>query len=144
MSGAYGFLYRAQLACGVGSTTATVATKPTGMCGAGFVMLPMLTTEVGVMGPQAHHSAVSAYLSEDLVMPIAPAATSRWNGHPLLIFGYTRMFETGHALDYGLGYERHIDATHSLQFELRDYYAFAHPNMHNVFLRVVWTVGMPD
>lgn len=142
--GAYGFLYRFQAACGLGSSVSELTAKPAGMCGVGATVLPYAVTEFGVMGPQAHHSSVSGYLSEDLVIPVAPSATRSWHGHPLGIFGYTRLFETGHALDYGVGYERHIDAFHSLQFELRDYYTFANPNMHNVFLRAVWTVGVLD
>jgi hypothetical protein len=54
------------------------------------------------------------------------------------------MFETGHALDYGLAYAHTIDETHSIQFEVRDYWAFSNPNQHNVVFRVVWLVGIPD
>lgn len=98
------------------------------------------------MGPQAHHSDVSGYLSEDLVLPIAPSAkwSASMKGDPIIIAGYTRMFETGHALDFGVGFEHHIDDSHSLQFELRDYLAFANPRQHNVVLRVGWVIGIPD
>jgi hypothetical protein len=105
-----------------------------------------MVTEVGVMGPQAHQSNVTGYLSEDLVLPIATSAklSDSLKGDPLIIAGYTRMFETGHAVDFGLGFEHHVDNSHSLQFELRDYLAFANPQQHNVVLRVGWIIGIPD
>ena len=96
------------------------------------------------MAPQANRSKLSAYLSNDFVLRIAPKSTEHWPGHPLVLGGYTRMFETGHAIDYGAGYEYHLSDSRSLQFELRDYYTFANPNQHNVFVRVVWIVGVPD
>ena len=57
--------------------------------------------------------------------------------------GYTRMFETGHALDYGLGYVVPLDDKHGLQIEAKDYWTFANPNQHNVVLRVGWVSGYP-
>jgi len=65
-------------------------------------------------------------------------------GVPLVVGGYTRMFETGHALDYGVAFAKPIDRSHSIQFEVRDYWAFANPNQHNIVFRVVWLVGLPD
>ena len=59
----------------------------------------------GVMGPQANRSPISAYLSTNLFIPLIPL--KYWDnkrGLPLLVGGYTRMFETGHALDYGLAF----------------------------------------
>jgi hypothetical protein len=54
------------------------------------------------------------------------------------------MFETGHAVDYGLGYAHPVDSAHSVQFEVRDYWAFSNPSQHNVVFRVVWLLGLPD
>jgi hypothetical protein len=68
----------------------------------------------------------------------------KMHGVPLIVGGYTRMFETGHALDYGVAFAKTVDSTHSIQFEARDYWAFANPNQHNVVFRVVWLVGLPD
>jgi hypothetical protein len=106
-----------------------------------FSILPFLDLETGMMGPQANRSAVSGYLSTDLVLPLSHQ-TKR--GLPLFIGGYTRMFETGNALDYGLALSRTIDFKHSIQFEIRDYWANANPNQHNVVFRVVWLIGLPD
>jgi hypothetical protein len=58
------------------------------------------------------------------------------------------MFETGHAVNYGIAWShtvapgKHQDK--SIQFELRDYLAFANPAQHNVVFRVSWLFGLPD
>jgi len=54
------------------------------------------------------------------------------------------MFETGNALDYGFAFSHSIDCYHSIQFEVRDYWANANPTQHNVVFRVVWLFGYPD
>ncbi len=123
-----------------------MATKPTLGCGVGANPLIFIYTEVGVMGPQANRSNFSGYLSNDFVWPInLPGKTAtHLSGHPIALVGYTRMFETGHALDYGIGFEHHVNKDHSLQFELRDYMTFANPTQHNVMFRAVWLLGVQD
>jgi hypothetical protein len=140
---AYNWTYRAGLTCGGGASTSTVATKPTMQCGALFG-IGIFDLETGVMGPQANRSPVSGYLSTNLVAPLFPKLSSKLHGLPLAVGGYTRMFETGHALDYGLAYARSTGDGHSIQFEVRDYWAFANPSQHNVVFRIVWLVGLPD
>jgi hypothetical protein len=109
-----------------------------------LVPLPV-DLEVGVMGPQANRSTLSGYLSTNAWIPLIPPKNlSNKHGVPLVVGGYTRMFETGHALDYGLAFARPVDASHSIQFEVRDYWAFANPNQHNVVFRVVWLLGLSD
>lgn len=96
------------------------------------------------MGPQANRSQVSAYLSENLWVPLHPRSR---RGSPVAVGGYTRMFETGHAVDYGLAYVKPIGRLgemHYVQFEARDYWAFANPNQHNVVFRVIWLFGAGD
>ncbi len=141
--GAYDLLYRAGLTCGGGASESSVSVKPTMQCGAGFTFLPFLNLETGVMGPQANRSPVSGYLSTDLVLPLVSRKTAK-HDFPLFVGGYTRMFETGNALDYGLAFAHSIDSSHSIQFEVRDYWANANPAQHNVVFRVVWLVGVPD
>jgi len=63
---------------------------------------------------------------------------------PLVVDGYTWMFETGNVLDYGLAFAHPLDASHSLQFEVRNYWANANPAQNNIVFRVVWLVGVPD
>ncbi len=64
-----------------------------------FMPLPILFVEFGLMAPQANRSKVSAYMSFDSSIPLAPTHTKYL---PMGIIGYSRLFETGHALDYGL------------------------------------------
>jgi hypothetical protein len=142
--GAYDWFGRAELVCGAGASNSSVATKRTVQCGGTFSG-PFFDLETGVMGPQANQSAVSGYLSTSLWFPlISPKDLGNPHGVPLAVGGYTRMFETGHALDYGLAYAHPVDSSHSIQFEVRDYWAFSNPSQHNVVFRVVWLVGLSD
>jgi hypothetical protein len=144
--GAYGdWFARAGLTCGAGASNSSVATKPTVQCGGIAGIMPFFDLEVGVMGPQANRSAASGYLSTNTWMPLIPLnQLGNKYGVPLVLGGYTRMFETGHVLDYGVAFAKPIDRSHSIQFEVRDYWAFANPNQHNIVFRVVWLVGLPD
>jgi hypothetical protein len=142
-AGAYDWFGRVGLACGTGASISTVALKPTIQC-VGVFSMPFFEVETGVMGPQANQSSVSGYLSTNLWIPIPLQQRGNEHGVPLVVGGYTRMFETGHALDYGLAYAHPIDNSHSIQFELRDYWAFSNPSQHNVVFRMVWLLGLPD
>lgn len=138
--GAFEYLYRAGLVCGAGASYDVTATKPTVQCG-GLFAVDLFELEAGVMGPETSHSTVSGYLSTNLVFPLG---TLKNRGVPLVVGGYTRMFETGSGVDYGLGYAHPVDSTHSVQFEVRDDWLFSNPHQHNVVFRVVWLVGLPD
>jgi hypothetical protein len=142
--GAYDYAFWAGWGCGAGASASSVALKPTLQCGVIFGG-PLFHLEAEVMGPQANQSAVSGYLSVNSALPLASAKQfGKKHGAPLLVGGYTRMFETGNALDYGLAYELPTDAGHSIQVEVRDYWAFSSPSQHNVVLRVLWLTGLPD
>lgn len=142
-AGAYNWFARAGLTCGGGASESTATMKPTVQCGGIAGIMPFLDLEVGVMGPQADRSPVSGYLSTNAVIPLmSPEKTKR--ALPLFVGGYTRMFETGNALDYGLAFAHPLDSLHSLQFEVRGYWANANPAQHNIVFRVVWFVGLPD
>jgi len=96
------------------------------------------------MGPQANRSDVSGYLSTNAWVPLRLHST---HGSPVVTGGYTRMFETGHALDYGLGYVHPIGPAGDLRYieiEARDYWTFANPNQRNLVLRVAWIFGGGD
>ena len=135
------YLYHAGAFCGTGASTSSAATKPTVGCGAGLTLIPLpIFFEVGVMGPQANRSYLSGYISLDSSIPLA-RTTNRCL--PLAIVGYSRLFETGHAMDYGLAlalprFSKKRDDSKSLRIELRDYYTFANPTQHNIMLRVGW------
>lgn len=124
--------------CGVGGTTSSQATLPTAGCGAGFTLLPFpipLYTEVGVMGPQANRSYLSGYVSVDASIPLAKTTSTYL---AVALVGYSRLFETGHALDYGVALilPRPWKPDADMRLELRDYYTFANPTQHNVMLRI--------
>lgn len=140
-AGAYGWFGRFGLVCGGGSSHAADAAKPTAQCG-GLFSGPFFNLEAGVMGPQARQSSVSGYLSADGWLPFRNPSTK--HGFPLVMAGYTRMFETGSAFNYGIAYAYPVDSSHSIQFEARDYWIVADPQQHNVMLRVAWLVGLPD
>ena len=127
--------------CGAGASTSPAATKPSTGCGVGMVLVPVpVFVEVGVMGPQAGHSNVSAYISVDVSINLAKSTRKYL---PMALIGYSRLFETGNALDYGLALAlprpgKPKDPSSSLRIELRDYCTFANPVQHNVQLRVGW------
>lgn len=137
------YIYHVGGFCGSGTSKSAAATKPTFGCGAGITIpLPIASVflEGGVMGPQANRSNVSGYLSVDGNLPLARPTVKYL---PSAIFGYTRMFETGHALDYGLAlalprFGKRKDPSSSLRIELRDYCTFANPTQHNIMLRIGW------
>lgn len=135
------YISRAGVFCGGGASTSTAATTPTLGCGAGITLLPLpVFFEVGVMGPQANRSYLSGYISLDGSIPLAVSTTKYL---PMAIVGYSRLFETGHALDYGLAlalprFGKHKYESDSLRIELRDYWTFASPTQHNIMLRIGW------
>ena len=142
--GAFNYAFQSGLTCGAGASTSSAATKLTVQCG-GIMVWPVFEFEAGVMGPQANQSAVSGYLSANAWAPLGSIRLSHNRaGVPLATGGYTRMFETGHALDYGLGYAYPIDEAHSICFETRDYWAFSNPRQHNIVFRVAWLIGLSD
>jgi hypothetical protein len=142
-----GYFYDIGVFCGTGASTSTVATKPTLGCGAGMTFMPLpIFVEFGVMGPQANRSYLSGYISVDGTIPLYRGKSFYV---PAAIVGYSRLFETGHALDYGLALytprlSKHKDSTEHLRIELRDYYTFANPNQHNIMLRVGWMSELSD
>jgi hypothetical protein len=142
--GAYEYFGRVGLSCAGGASMASAGAKPTLQCG-GLISGPFFDLEAGVMGPQAAKSNASAYVSTNAWAPLIPTrALGNKYGVPLLVGGYTRMFQTGNALDYGIAFAHPIDKSHSLQFEVRDYRVFSSPDQHNLVFRVVWLLGLPD
>jgi len=141
------YTYNAGAFCGMGASASSVSTKPAVGCGAGITFVPTpLFLEVGVMGPQANRSYLSGYISVDGIIPLARSTNVYL---PIAIVGYSRLFETGHALDYGLAlalprFGKRKDSSDSLRIELRDYWTFANPAQHNVMLRVGWMSEVND
>ena len=85
------------------------------------------------------------WLDQTLQFPLLPAKKyQKMLGVPLAAVGYTRFFEVGHSIDYGLAYAFPIDNLHALQVEVRDYRVFSNPDQHNVVLRVAWLLSIAD
>lgn len=142
--GAYRYFGGVGLLCAGGASIGATTLKPTLQCG-GLISGPFFDLEAGAMGPQATKSNTSGYLSANAWAPLIRARElGNKFGVPLLVGGYTRMFETGNALDYGVAFAHPIDKAHSLQFEVRDYRVFGSPDQHNVMFRMVWLLGLPD
>jgi hypothetical protein len=98
------------------------------------------------MAPQANRSYLTGYVSVDGSIPLARPSSKYL---PMAIIGYSRLFETGHAFDYGLAlalprFTKTTDDSKSLRIELRDYWTFANPTQHNVMLRVGWMTAATD
>lgn len=133
--------------CGIGASTSPTSTKPTTGCGVGITFVPLpVFFEFGVMAPQANRSYLTGYISVDGSIPLALPSSKCL---PMAIVGYSRLFETGHALDYGLAlalprFTKKPDDSKSLRIELRDYWTFANPAQHNVMLRVGWMSEVSD
>jgi len=108
-----------------------------------LIPLPVFV-EFGAMAPQANRSYLTGYLSVDDDIPLARERSNRSSKYlPMALIGYSRLFETGHALDYGLALAlprlgKPKDPSSSLRIELRDYCTFANPTQHNVVLRIGW------
>jgi putative flippase GtrA len=57
--------------------------------------------------------------------------------YPFITAGYTRMFATGNAVNFGLGFDLGTPKSdRAIRIELRDYYLFTGPRQHVVGLRI--------
>lgn len=141
--GDYDWVYRGGVVCGGGASESSGATRPGWQCG-GIFGLSFLDFEVGVMGPTARHNAVSAYMSTNVWVPLPLRGLAKPHGVPVAVGGYTQMFGTSNALNYGVAYALPVSENHLLQFEARDYWTVASPSQHNVVFRVSWLLCIPD
>jgi hypothetical protein len=102
--------------------------------------------EGGYLAPWARLRAGSALLSFDY-MPswhFARAGTTEpendWKFLPYASAGYTRLFGTGNAVNFGVGADYRFRKTQAIRVDIRDYYSFASPRQHNVALRIGWVI----
>jgi len=90
--------------------------------------------ELGIAGPIPGGHPVDGFVSADAMfankLPHRPT-------YPFLTGGYTRIFATGNAVNFGLGVDlgKH-DSNRLIRIELRDYYLFTGPTQHIVGLRI--------
>ena len=100
--------------------------------GKGLVASPQF--ELGVIGPLPHGYPLDGLASVDFMF--ANKLPHR-NLYPFLTGGYTRMFATGNAVNFGLGLDLGVKNSDTLvRIELRDYYVFTGPEQHVVGLRI--------
>lgn len=120
--------------------------------GAGF------SFEGGYVGPWSDFKTGSALVSVDYMTYWAvgaggsgktPSGHPYWHDRGWKIFpfasaGYTRLFGTGNAANFGGGFDYRLNKHHAIRFELRDYYAPAAPSQHNIGFRIGWVSYVPD
>ncbi len=142
------YSYNAGAFCGVGASTFADGPQPTLGCGAGITVVPLpVFLEVGVMVPPASRRYFTGYVSLDSSIPLRRGQPVYL---PMALVGYSRLFDTGHAFDYGLALamprlgKQRENSSKSLRIELRDYWTFAGPSQHNVMLRIGWMAEVRD
>jgi len=67
-----------------------------------------------------------------------------WKLLPFATAGYTRLFGTGNAVNFGGGIDYRFSQTHAIRVELRDYYSFSTPIQHNIALRIGFVTYIQD
>jgi hypothetical protein len=98
--------------------------------GKGLVGSPQF--ELGLAGPLPKGNKVDGLVSLDYMFA---NEVPRWNAFPFVTVGYTRLFVTGNALNFGLGMDFGSDER-LVRIELRDYYLVTGPAQHVVGLRI--------
>jgi hypothetical protein len=114
--------------------------------------------EGGYLGPWSRPGAGSAIFSADYMAAwsFGPKGNGRtpsgkpfwsdrgWRVLPFASAGYTRLFGTGNAVNFGGGIDYRLNESHAIRVEVRDYYSPASGSQHNVALRIGWVVYLPD
>jgi putative flippase GtrA len=90
--------------------------------------------ELGIIGPLPGGYPLDGLAEFDLMFA---NKLPRRSVYPFLTGGYTRMFATGNAVNFGLGVDFGKDEYNRItRIELRDYYLFTGPQQHVVGLRI--------
>ncbi|HEY1742102.1 MAG TPA: GtrA family protein [Granulicella sp.] len=98
--------------------------------------------ELGIVGPLPGGYPLDGLASFDLMFANRVPHQSLY---PFLTGGYTRMFATGNAVNFGLGIDFGKNEEKRLvRIELRDYYLFTGPQQHVVGLRIGFGRFIPD
>ena len=114
--------------------------------------------EGGYLGPWANPHAGSAFASVDYMASWSlgkkgagrtasgqPYWSDRgWKLLPFARAGYTRLFGTGNAVNFGGGFDYRFSHNHAIRAEAVDYYSFSAPRQHNVALRVGFVIYLRD
>ena len=148
---------------GAGAATSQQNSRGEFQAGASFDEAPPgswggFSFEGGYLGPWSRLRAGSAFTSVDYMAAWAfgPKATGRtrtgqaywcdrgWRLLPFASAGYTRLFGTGNAVNFGGGFDYRLSNTRAIRAEVRDYYSFETPRQHNVALRVGLVIYLSD
>lgn len=114
--------------------------------------------EGGYLGPWTSPHTGSAFLSADYMAAWSfgqkgsgrtangkPYWADRgWKFLPFASAGYTRLFGTGNAVNFGGGVDYRLSNTHAIRIEVRDYYAASTPMQHNLALRIGFVTYLAD
>jgi len=106
-----------------------------GRAGSGFLF------EGGYVGPWQSFKAGSAIFSANY---IGGLTDRRRNRVAFFTGGYTRLFGTGNAINFGGGVDFLLPRSKAIRVELRDYVQFSGRTSHNVGLRVGFVRFIPD
>lgn len=92
--------------------------------------------EGGYIAPVNSFAAGSAILSLNYLgkFNFSDKPDPKWS--PFLTGGYTRMFGTGHAVNFGAGVDCRISNGTGVRFEVRDYLRTSGPAEHNFAVRI--------
>jgi hypothetical protein len=67
-----------------------------------------------------------------------------WKLLPFATAGYTRLFGTGNAVNFGGGIDYRLSQIQAIRMEVRDYYSFSSPAQHNIGLRIGFVIYLSD
>jgi hypothetical protein len=101
-----------------------------------------LLFEVGYVAPWSNFKAGSAFLSANYMAAWSLDKKQRWL--PFATVGYSRLFGTGNAANFGGGLDYRYKNNDAIRFELRDYATFTGPRQHDVALRFGFVFYVPD
>lgn len=114
--------------------------------------------ETGYLGPWSKPHIGSAFVSVDYMAAwnLGPSGSGRttngsrywsdrgWKLLPFASAGYTRLFGTGNAVNFGGGFDYRLSNMRAIRVEVRDYYSPSAPAQHNVALRVGLVIYLSD
>jgi len=105
---------------------------------------PGLAFELGVIGPIQNERPVDGIFTFNME-PTFVTNRARY-GRTFLTAGYSRLFITGNAVDFGGGLDLHYSqkSARFLRVSVRDYYTFADRQQNNVTLRIDFLKFLAD
>jgi hypothetical protein len=97
--------------------------------------------EAGAVMPWSHLTSSSAILSANYSAAWSLDKSQRFL--PFATVGYSRLFGTGNALNFGAGLDYRLSDIHAIRVEARDYWV-PERSTHDVALRIGWVIYLPD